>query len=135
MANKKMLKTSSFKNLTRKLSYSSIFSVLCLDLKNVFFGKIQWAPSEVLEVKGHFCCFVFRGRLTSVTLATSKGAQGFLSKITFLKSVRSNEKDKVCHSFLVQIFTKSLHRGRVACWIESPFFEFWLIILSAIQNF
>ena len=24
--------------------------MLCLDLKNVFFGKIHWAPSEILEV-------------------------------------------------------------------------------------
>ena len=27
--------------------------------------------------------------------------------------MRSNEKDEVCHSFLVEIFTKSLHRGGV----------------------
>ena len=48
-----------------------------------------------------------------MTSATSEGAQGILSKITFSKSVRSNEKDELCHSFLV-IFTKSLHRGGVA---------------------
>ena len=40
------------------------------------------------------------------------GAQGIFSKITL--SVRSNEKDEVCHSFLVKIFTKSLHRGGVS---------------------
>ena len=40
--------------MTRKPSYSSFFSVLCPDLKNVFFGKIHWAPSEVLEVKRPF---------------------------------------------------------------------------------
>ena len=51
--------------------------------------------------------------MTSATSATSEGAQGIFSKITFLKSVRSNEKDEVCHSFLVEIFTKSLHRGGV----------------------
>ena len=34
--------------------------------------------------------------------------------ITFLKSLCSNEKDEVCHSFLVEIFTKFLHRGVVA---------------------
>jgi hypothetical protein len=45
--------------------------------------------------------------------ATSEWAQGIFSKITFLKSVRSKEKDEVCHSFLVEIFTKSLHRGGV----------------------
>ena len=29
--------------------------------------------------------------------------------------MRSNKKDEVCHSFVVQIFTKSLHRGGVQC--------------------
>ena len=81
-AAKKVLKTGNFKSLTRKPSYSSFFSVVCPDLKNVS--------------------------------ATSEGAQGIFSKITFLKSGRSNEKDEVCHSFLVEIFTKSLHRGGVS---------------------
>ena len=45
-----MLKSGDFQSLTRKLTYSSFFSVLCPDLKNVFFGKIHWAPSEILEV-------------------------------------------------------------------------------------
>ena len=49
-----------------------------------------------------------------VTSATSEGAQGIFSKITFLKSVRSNEKNEMCHGFLVNIFTKSLHRGGVS---------------------
>ena len=49
-ATKKLVKNSNFKSLTRKPSYSSFFSVLCPDLKNVFFGKIHWAPSEILEV-------------------------------------------------------------------------------------
>ena len=35
---------------SKKTSYSSFFSVLCPVLKNVFFGKIHWAPSEILEV-------------------------------------------------------------------------------------
>jgi hypothetical protein len=56
---------------------------------------------------------MFRGCLTSATSVTSEGAQGIFSKITFLKSVNSTEKDEVCHSFLVKIFTKSLHRGGV----------------------
>ena len=30
--------------------YSSVFSVLCPHLKNVFFGKIHWAHFEILEV-------------------------------------------------------------------------------------
>ena len=37
-----------------------------------------------------------------MTSATSEGAQGISSKITFLKSVCSKEKDEVCHSFLVK---------------------------------
>ena len=90
--------------------------MLCPDLKNVFFGKIHWAPSEILEVAEaifevaeakFWISFIFngfRGRLTSATSATSEGAQGIFSKITFLKSVRSNEKDEVCHSFVVKIF-------------------------------
>ena len=48
------LKSGNFQSLTRKLSYSSFFSVLRPDLKNVLFGKIHWAPSEVLEVKRTF---------------------------------------------------------------------------------
>ena len=49
-----MLKSVNFKSLTRKLSYSSFFSVLFPDSKNVFFGKIHWAPSDVPEVKRSF---------------------------------------------------------------------------------
>ena len=41
-----------------------------------------------------------------LTSRISEGAQGIFSKITFLKSGRSNEKDEACHSFLVEIFTK-----------------------------
>jgi hypothetical protein len=44
------------------------------------------------------------------TSATSEGAQGIISKITFLKSVHSKEKDEACLGFLVKIFTKSVHR-------------------------
>ena len=44
---------------------------------------------------------------------TSEGAQAIFSKITFLKSGRSNKKDEVCHSFLVKFFTKYLHRRGV----------------------
>jgi hypothetical protein len=49
--------------------------------------------------------------LTLATSATSEGAQGIFSKITFLKSVHSKEKDVACLGFLVKIFTKSVHRG------------------------
>ena len=55
------------------------------------------------------------GNLKSLTrkLSSPEGAQGIFSKITFSKSVHSNKKDDVCHSFLVKIFIKSLHRGGV----------------------
>ena len=42
-----------FKN-TRKPNYNSFFSVLCPHFKNVFFGRIPWAPFEVVEVKWPF---------------------------------------------------------------------------------
>ena len=45
------LKTGICKSLTRKPSYSSFFSTSSTDFKNVFFEKIHWAPSEVIEVK------------------------------------------------------------------------------------
>ena len=55
-----------------------------------------------------FWRFEFRGRLTSVTSASSEGAQWIFSK-----SGRSNEKDEACLSFIREIFTKSVHRGGV----------------------
>ena len=39
------------------------------------------------------------GHLTSVTSATSDGAQGIFSKITSSKSVHSNENDEVVTAF------------------------------------
>ena len=51
--------------------------------------------------------------MTSATSVTSERAQGFFSKITFLKSVHSSEKDELCPGFEVKIFTKSVHRGEV----------------------
>ena len=48
-----MWKTGICKSLTRKPSYSSFFSAWC-NFKNVIFGKIHWAPSEVVEVKRSF---------------------------------------------------------------------------------
>ena len=74
-----------------------------------------------------FIVLVFQGRLTSATSVTSKGAQGIFSKVTFLKSVHSKEKDEVCLGFLVKIFTKSLHRGGV---IE----ERWLLRLAILYQ-
>ena len=49
-----------------------------------------------------------------LTSRTSEWARWFFSKITFLKLVHSMEKHEACLSFLVNIFTKSVHRGRVA---------------------
>ena len=67
--------------------------------------------------------------MTSATSA-SEGAQGIFSKITFLKSVHSKEKDKVCHSFLVDIFTKSLHRGGVTVGKTVTKKKFWILDLG-----
>jgi hypothetical protein len=66
---------------------------------------------------------VLQGRLTSATSATSEGAQGIFSNVTFLKSVFSKEKDEVCHSFLVKIFAKSLHRGGVVVFVKVKFYS------------
>ena len=46
--------------------------------------------------------------------ATSERGKGIFSKITFLKSVLSNEKDELCPGFKVKLFTKSVHRGGVS---------------------
>ena len=43
-------------------------------------------------------------------------------RITFLKSVHSKEKDEACLGFLVNIFTKSVHRGGV----ENPLVIFFV---------
>ena len=60
-----------------------------------------------------------------------KGLREFFQK---LKSVRSNKKDEVCHSFLVKIFTKSLHWGGVVrvladkiCIYDESITPFWCI--------
>ena len=104
-ATKKLLKTSNFQSLTRKPSYSSFFSVLCPDLKNVFFEKKSLSPFfPSLRSRGHFrgrggqildliiflkvfiynfCCFQFRWNLNldlCSTSETSEGAQGFFFK-------------------------------------------------------
>ena len=69
-----------------------------------------WRPQKwLLDLKVHY--FEVRGRLTSANSATSEGVQGIFSKIMFLKSVHSEERDEACLGFLVKIFTKSLHRG------------------------
>ena len=52
-----------------------------------------------------------RPPLTSVI---SEGAQGIFSKVTVLRSERSNKKDDECHSFLVKISTKYLFTGCVS---------------------
>ena len=54
-----------------------------------------------------------------LTSTTSKGAQGFFLKITFLKLVYSKEKNEACLGFLVKSFTKSVHRGGV-CYFTMP---------------
>ena len=70
-----------------------------------------------------------------MTSATLEGAQGIFSKNTFLKSVRSNEKDEVCYSFLVEIFTKSLHRGGVLLQYRLWFFQICVFIfVEKVEN-
>ena len=41
-----------------------------------------------------------------------------ISPRPLLRSPRSNEKDEVCHSFLVEMFTKYLPTGDVKCVIH-----------------
>mgnify|MGYP006975443240 CR=1 FL=1 len=48
------LKTGICKSLTRKPSCISFFSAWSTDFKNIFFEKIHWATSEVVEVKRSF---------------------------------------------------------------------------------
>ena len=48
----------------------------------------------------------------------NSGLRGFFSKVIFLKLEFSNEKDEVCHSYLLKIFTKSLHKEGVATFSE-----------------
>ena len=52
--------------------------------------------------------------MTSGTSATSEGAHGIFSKITFFKLVHSKEKDEACLGFLFKTFTKSVHRVGVS---------------------
>ena len=86
-----------------------------------FFRKIHWAPSEILKVKkpfsrsrrpnfGFHLVFMDFHLEFSLFWVSLEGAQRIFSKNIFLKSVRSNEKD--VESFLVELFTKSLHRHR-----------------------
>ena len=42
-----------------------------------------------------------------------RGSGNYFKTYIFEISACSNVKDEVCHSFLVEIFTKSLHRGGV----------------------
>ena len=67
--------------------------------------KIPEPPSEVTEVA--------EVKQPRNPFVTSEGAQGIFSKVTFLKSVHSKEKDEACLGFVVKIFTKYLHRGGV----------------------
>ena len=104
-----------------------------------FLEKIHWAPSEILEVKRpfsrsrrpnfgfhlflmgfhlEFLLFLVSRLFDLSDLGDLRRGSGNFFKITFLKSVRSNEKDEVCHSFVVEIFTKSLHRGGVIVLYE-----------------
>ena len=127
-------KNSNFKSLTRKPSYSSFFSVLCPDLKNVFFGKIHWAPSEILEVaeaifevaeakfwiSSIFNRFSFR---IFVILSfeviwpqwprrPQKGLREFFQKLHFWNQCVPTKKMRYVTALWSKIFTKSLHRAQ-----------------------
>ena len=64
-------------------------------------------------------------------LSDLRRGSGFFSfsKIIFLNSVCSNKKDEVCHSFLLKLFTKSLHRGGV-----TPVLPYWVLECSHLEN-
>ena len=65
-----------------------------------------------------------------LTSMTSEGAKWFFSKITFLKSVHSKEKDEACLGFLVKSFTKSVHRGGVPVLsLEADFYSAHAVLL------
>ena len=81
-------------------------------------GHFRGRGGQIL-ISSIFRSFVvlgFWGPLTSATSATSttsEGAQGFFSKVTFLKSVPSNKKMRYVTAFLSKFSTKSFHRGGV----------------------
>ena len=50
---------------------------------------------------------------SSFALGDLRRGSGIFSKVTFLKSVHSKEKDEACLGVVVKFFTKSLHRGGV----------------------
>ena len=50
---------------------------------------------------------------SSFALGDLRRGSGIFSKVTFLKSVHSKEKDEACLGFVVKFFSKSLHRGGV----------------------
>ena len=68
--------------------------------------------------------------MTSATSATSERGKGMFSKITFLKSVHSSEKDELCPGFEVKILTKSVHRGGV--WQLGIFPEITSVIMGEL---
>ena len=115
-----------FQSLTRIPS-----SFLSPDFKNVFFGEKSPSPYqgpflaifEVAEaifwILSIFYEFSFRNFVVLGFKVVwpqqpwwhQKGQRDFFQKIYFWNLLHSNKKDEACHSFLVQIFTKSLNRG------------------------
>ena len=77
---------------------------------------MHFLPSFELEVTSfhlEFLSFWVSRLLDLGNLGVYRMGPGIFSKITFLKSVHSKEKDEACISFLVNIFTKSVHRKGV----------------------
>ena len=77
-----------------------------------------WISSIFIEFS--FRIFILFGFEVVWPWRPQKGLRDFFQKI------HSNEKDEVCHSFLVEIFTKSLPRGGVTSlgrnWPVNPSF-------------
>jgi hypothetical protein len=136
------LKTGSFKSLTRKLSYSSFFSGVCPDLKNVFFGKIHWAPSEILEVAEaifevaeakFWISSIFNGLLFRIFVILSfevvwpqrprrpqKGLREFFQKVHFWNQCVPTKKMRYIAAswskFSLNLFTEEVWKSTMQVW-------------------
>ena len=126
-------KSGNFQSLTRKLSYSSFFSVLCPDLKNVFFGKIHWAPSEVLEVKRLFSRsrrpnFGFHLFLISFHLEFSLFWVSRSSDLSDLGDLRRGSEN-FFKNYICKISTSSWEKWAIQAWLSSRTFSYFLVAL------
>jgi hypothetical protein len=134
--------------LTRKPSYSSFFSVLCHDLKNVFFRKIHWAPSEILEVAEakFWISSIFNGFSFKIFVILSfevvwpqqpwrpqKGLREFFQKLHFWNQCFPTKKMRYVTAswskFSLNLFTEEVwHR------LKKPYFASYTIERSRSQR-